>query len=90
MNAVAPGRVYTAMVASKLDVDDAFRAAPASLIVLGTEGTGWDVAEAVRWLAGPAACLVTGIILPVDAGASSHSAALHLPITDAGATTSIR
>jgi hypothetical protein len=74
------------MVASKSAVDDAFRARRASLNVLGTEGTGWDVAEAVLWLAGPASRWVTGIVIPVDAGAASYSSALLVSVTDAGAT----
>lgn len=87
VNAVAPGLVYTPMVASKDAVDEEFRARRAAASVLGVEGTGWDVAEAVLWLAGPAARWVSGIVLPVDAGASSHSAAIEMSITDAGATT---
>lgn len=86
VNAVAPGLVYTPMVASKDAVDDAFRATRASLNLLGTEGTGWDVAEAVLWLASPASRWVTGTVLPVDAGTSSHCAALAVSVTDEGAT----
>jgi NAD(P)-dependent dehydrogenase (short-subunit alcohol dehydrogenase family) len=86
VNAVAPGLVYTPMVASKDSVDDAFRAARASLNLLGTEGTAWDVAGAVLWLAGPASRWVTGTAVPVDAGAASFSPTLQSSITDAGAT----
>jgi len=38
---------------------------------LGIEGTGWDTGYAVRWLAGPEARWITGVILPVDAGISA-------------------
>jgi NAD(P)-dependent dehydrogenase (short-subunit alcohol dehydrogenase family) len=86
VNAVAPGLVYTPMVASKAPASDVFRAARASLNVLGTEGTAWDVAEAVVWLAGPTARWVTGVVLPVDAGSASFTPALQASITDAGAT----
>jgi NAD(P)-dependent dehydrogenase (short-subunit alcohol dehydrogenase family) len=87
VNAVAPGLVYTPMVSTK-GVDEDIRALRASLNVLGTEGTAWDVAEAVLYLAGPAAKWVTGTVLPVDAGASSHSSAIGVSITDVGATVS--
>ncbi len=39
--------------------------------LLGTEGTGWDCACAVVFLAGPHARWMTGVILPVDAGATA-------------------
>ncbi|MGY0499351.1 SDR family NAD(P)-dependent oxidoreductase [Nocardia sp. FBN12] len=86
VNAVAPGLVHTPMVATKSGAGAAFRETRASLNLLGTEGTGWDVAEAVVWLASPASRWVTGTVLPVDAGASSYSSAIALSITDSGAT----
>jgi NAD(P)-dependent dehydrogenase (short-subunit alcohol dehydrogenase family) len=39
--------------------------------LLKTEGTGWDCAYAVRFLAGDEARWITGTILTVDAGASA-------------------
>ena len=39
--------------------------------LLGTEGTGWDCAGAVVFLAGPHARWMTGVVLPVDAGATA-------------------
>ncbi|AHH19837.1 putative short-chain type dehydrogenase [Nocardia nova SH22a] len=86
VNAVAPGLVYTPMVSTKAGADDAFRATRSSLNLLGTEGTGWDVAEAVVWLASPASRWVTGTVLPIDAGASSYSSAIAVSITDSGAS----
>lgn len=85
VNSVAPGLVYTPMVSSKPGVDEQMRAERASLNVLGTEGSAWDLAEAVLYLAGPASRCVTGTVLPVDAGAASHSEAIGVSITDRGA-----
>jgi len=39
--------------------------------LLGTEGTGWDCACAVAFLASDHARWMTGVILPVDAGATA-------------------
>lgn len=36
--------------------------------LLQTEGNGWDVGAAIRFLAGDEARWMTGVILPVDAG----------------------
>jgi NAD(P)-dependent dehydrogenase (short-subunit alcohol dehydrogenase family) len=70
VNAVAPGYVYTPIVVSQgLSEEDRElrrKAAP-----LGVEGTGWDVAEAVLYLAGSHSRWVTGAILTVDAGLTS-------------------
>ncbi|MDF2707630.1 MAG: oxidoreductase [Nonomuraea muscovyensis] len=70
VNAVAPGYMYTPNVyAQGLSEDDRERrrlAAP-----LRTEGTGWDVGEAVLFLAGGRSRWITGVVLPVDAGLTS-------------------
>lgn len=42
--------------------------------LLKTEGTGWDVGAAVRFLAGDEARWLTAVILPVDAGATAATA----------------
>jgi NAD(P)-dependent dehydrogenase (short-subunit alcohol dehydrogenase family) len=47
------------------------RAARKSRSLLGTEGTGWDCACAVVFLAGNHARWITGAILPVDAGVTA-------------------
>ena len=67
VNCIAPGLVYTPMVAGRMD--QAKRRQRIESTLLQTEGTGWDVAHAVAWLAGDAARWVTGIVLPVDGGA---------------------
>lgn len=48
--------------------------------MLGIEGNGWDVGHAVRYVAGPTARWVTGVILPVDAGVTA-TAPLSAPTT---------
>src|SRR3954454_21434382 len=70
VNAIAPGMVYTPMVAEGGMSPD-LREARRRRSLLHTEGTGWDVAEAALYLAGEGARWVTGIILPVDAGATA-------------------
>lgn len=39
--------------------------------LLKTEGSGWDVGAAVRFLSSDEARWLTGVILPVDAGATA-------------------
>lgn len=67
VNAVAPGFVYTPMVyAQGLSEHDRERrklAAP-----LQVEGSGWDVGQAVLFLASAQSRWITGVTLPVDAG----------------------
>lgn len=67
VNAVAPTFIRTPGTAERLDDPD-FAADVLSRIPVGRFGTTADVAGAVRYLASPAAGLVTGIVLPVDGG----------------------
>lgn len=70
VNAVAPGMVYTPMVATQ-QMTDEVREIRRERSLLGTEGTGWDVGEAVAFLAGRRAGWITGVVLPVDAGTTA-------------------
>ena len=66
VNAIAPGLIYTPMVAPRMteEVREERRlAAP-----LQVEGTAWDVAWAAVYLASDEARWVTGVVLPIDAG----------------------
>lgn len=70
VNCVCPGMVYTPMMFAGGMTDEA-RQARRNRSLLKTEGNGWDVGCAVRFLAGPEARWLTGVILPVDAGVTA-------------------
>ena len=75
VNCVCPGMVYTPMVSSR-GMTPEMREARRLRSLLQTEGTGWDVGNAVLYLASPEARWVTGVILPVDAGATAGAGRL--------------
>ncbi|KAL6364171.1 hypothetical protein LRP88_02087 [Fusarium phalaenopsidis] len=62
--------LYTPMMYAKGMSEEA-REARKARSLLGTEGTGWDAACAVVFLASNHARWITGAILPVDAGATA-------------------
>jgi NAD(P)-dependent dehydrogenase (short-subunit alcohol dehydrogenase family) len=66
VNCIAPGQVYTPLVAERLDAQGRERRATAGLIK--EEGNAWDVAWASVYLASDEARWVTGQVLTVDAG----------------------
>jgi len=67
VNAIAPGMVWTPMVA---DLGEELREKRRLSSPLGTEGTAWDVAWAAVYLASDEARWVTGHTLVVDGGRS--------------------
>ena len=67
VNCVAPGPVYTPMVYGSGMSDEA-RQRRKDASVLGLEGTGWDVGNAVRFLLSGQARYITGQTLVVDGG----------------------
>ena len=69
VNAIAPGTVYTPLVAPLMD--DQTRERRREATMLGTEGTGWDVGWAAVYLASDESRWVTGIVLTVDAGVTA-------------------
>lgn len=85
VNAIAPGMVYTPMVVSRGMTTD-MREARRQRSLLQTEGTGWDVAKAALFLASDDARWITGVILPVDAGATAGQGRLPTPPSSAGNT----
>lgn len=70
VNAVAPGMVFTPMVYAG-GMSPEMREARRKRSLLQTEGTGWDVGHAVLFLASDEARWITGVVLPVDAGATA-------------------
>jgi len=81
VNCVAPGLVYTPMVSSR-GMSAEMREIRRRRSLLQNEGTGWDVGNAVLYLASDESRWVTGIILPVDAGATAGIGGLPVPASD--------
>jgi NAD(P)-dependent dehydrogenase (short-subunit alcohol dehydrogenase family) len=66
VNCIAPGQVYTPLVAERLDAEGRQRRATSGLIK--DEGSAWDIGWAAVYLASDEARWVTGQVLTVDAG----------------------
>lgn len=81
VNCIAPGMVYTPMVSSR-GMTAEMRETRRMRSLLQTEGTGWDVGNAVLYLVSDESRWVTGIILPVDAGATAGAGRLPVPASD--------
>ncbi|EHY60147.1 hypothetical protein HRR83_006508 [Exophiala dermatitidis] len=72
VNCVCPGMVYTPMMyAAGGGMSEEARQARKNRSLLKTEGNGWDVGCVIRFLAGPQARWLTGVVLPVDAGVTA-------------------
>src|SRR6185312_10387292 len=67
VNCICPGPMYTPMVYAR-GMSEAARTQRANASVLKTEGTGWDVGQAVRFLLSNHARYITGQALVVDGG----------------------
>jgi NAD(P)-dependent dehydrogenase (short-subunit alcohol dehydrogenase family) len=69
VNCICPGPMYTPMdYARGNGMSEAARAQRANASVLKTEGTGWDVGHAVKFLLSDHARYITGQVLVVDGG----------------------
>jgi NAD(P)-dependent dehydrogenase (short-subunit alcohol dehydrogenase family) len=84
VNALVPGFLHTPMVYSQgLSEEDRIRRRNvAPLGVGGVEGSGWDVGEAVRFLAGDKARFISGANIPIDGGLTAV-----IPMTDSMSVT---
>ncbi len=78
VNCIAPGMVYTPMVYSG-GMSPELREARRQRSLLKTEGTGWDVGNGVLYLVSEEARWVTGVVLPIDAGATAGAGRLPAP-----------
>ena len=66
VNCIAPGQVFTPLVAERLDAQGRQRRATSGLIK--DEGNAWDIGWAAVYLASDEARWVTGQVLTIDAG----------------------
>ena len=69
VNCIAPGLVYSPMVAPRMDAD--LREIRKNAAPLRTEGDSWDIGYAALFLASDESRWVNGVTLPVDAGLTS-------------------
>ena len=68
VNAVLPGIIASPMLASVGRISDDVRA---RLNLLGRMGDAWDIANAVLFLCSDEGSYLTGVVLPVDGGATA-------------------
>jgi NAD(P)-dependent dehydrogenase (short-subunit alcohol dehydrogenase family) len=66
VNCIAPGQVFTPLIAERIDAEGRQRRATSGLIK--DEGSAWDIGWAAVYLASEEARWVTGQVLAVDAG----------------------
>jgi len=71
VNAIAPGWIQSEMLEQALAGDTARRAKIISRTPMGRMGEPHDIGWAAVYLCSPAAKFVTGVVLPVDGGAST-------------------
>jgi gluconate 5-dehydrogenase len=70
VNAIAPGWIESDMMRRALDGDPARRDKILGRTPMGRFGEAQDIGWAAVYLCSPAAKFVTGVVLPVDGGAS--------------------
>jgi NAD(P)-dependent dehydrogenase (short-subunit alcohol dehydrogenase family) len=82
VNAIAPGHITTPMVLSVSEAGprtEFMNRMRAEAGLLGTPGTGWDVAWAAVFLASDEARWITGVTLPVESGVLSVTPLMMAP-----------
>lgn len=83
VNCIAPGMVYTPMVYARGNgLSEELREARRKRSLLQTEGTGWDIGNGVVYLCSDMAKWVTGVIHPIDAGATAGTVGSPSPPPD--------
>lgn len=83
VNCIAPGMVYTPMVYARGNgMSEELREARRKRSLLQTEGSGWDIGKGVVYLCSNQASWVTGVVLPIDAGATAGTATSLSPQPD--------
>ena len=70
VNAIAPGWIESAMTRRALDADPERKKKVLGRTPMGRLGSPEDIGHAAVYLCSPAARFVTGVVLPVDGGAS--------------------
>ncbi len=73
VNCICPGPMYTPMVYAHTGMSEAARAQRTNASLLKTEGTGWDVGHAVKFLLSNYARYISGQVLVVDGGVTLQS-----------------
>ena len=79
VNCIAPGLIYSPMVASRMDDD--LREIRKSAAPLRTEGDSWDIGYAALYLASDESRWINGITMPVDAGLTAVSPVTYQTLT---------
>ena len=83
VNCIAPGMVYTPMVYARGNgMSEELRTQRANRSLLQIEGEGWDIGKGVVYLVSDQARWVTGVILPIDAGATAGTIGSPSPPAD--------
>ena len=83
VNCIAPGMVYTPMVYARGNgMSPELRETRRTRSLLQTEGTGWDIGSGVLYLCSDLAKWVTGVVLPIDAGATAGTPESPSPVAD--------
>ena len=73
VNVISPGLLYTPVISTGGWLPEGFREARRNAGALKTEGTGWDVAFGILFLASDESRWITGVNLPIDAGVTAVS-----------------
>ena len=68
VNCIAPGHIWGSFPNAKEKISKELRELRRKVGPLGTEGTAWDIAWAVVFLASDESSFITGTAIPVDGG----------------------